>query len=129
MKILAPLFASVLLAACSSPQGEAAKTMESAAPAQPEASTEATPAPAPMADMPAAVGTVASATGKVESVDATAGTITIAHGPVDVLKWPAMTMTFKAGSTDISSIKQGDQVTFEFTSTGMDGTLTKIARQ
>ena len=82
-----------------------------------------------MADMPAAAGTQASATGTVESVDAKAGKITIAHGPVDALKWPAMTMTFKAGNTDISSIKQGDQVTFEFISTGMDGTLTKVTRR
>ena len=124
MKILAPLFATVLLAACSSPQGEADKIAEPAA-----ASTGVAPTSAPMADMPAAAGTQASATGTVESVDAKAGKITIAHGPVDALKWPAMTMTFKAGATDISSIKQGDQVAFEFTSTGMDGTLTRIARQ
>ena len=124
MKILAPLFATVLLAACSSPQGEADKIAEPAA-----ASTGVAPTSAPMADMPAAAGTQASATGTVESVDAKAGKITIAHGPVDALKWPAMTMTFKAGNTDISSIKQGDQVTFEFISTGMDGTLTRIAHQ
>lgn len=123
MKILAPLFATVLLAACSSPQGEADKIAEPAA-----ASTGVAPTSAPMADMPAAAGTQASATGTVESVDAKAGKITIAHGPVDALKWPAMTMTFKAGNTDISSIKQGDQVTFEFISTGMDGTLTKVTR-
>ena len=124
MKILAPLFATVLLAACSSPQGEADKIAEPAA-----ASTVVAPTSAPMADMPAAAGTQASATGTVESVDAKAGKITIAHGPVDALKWPAMTMTFKAGNTDISSIKQGDQVTFEFISTGMDGTLTKVTRR
>ena len=128
MKILAALFATVLLAACSSPQSEAAKTAEPAAPAQPAASSSASPASAPMADMPAGTS-VASASGKVEAVDITAGTVTIAHGPVDALKWPAMTMTFKAGATDISSIKQGDQVAFEFTSTGMDGTLTRIAHQ
>ena len=116
MKILAPLFATVLLAACSSPQGEADKIAEPAA-----ASTGVAPTSAPMADMPAAAGTQASATGTVESVDAKAGKITIAHGPVDALKWP--------GITDISSIKQGDQVTFEFISTGMDGTLTKVTRR
>jgi len=62
-------------------------------------------------------------------VDATAGTVTIAHGPVDALKWPAMTMTFKAGSVDIAGLKSGDQVDFEFTSTGMDGTLTKLTHR
>jgi len=128
MKILAALFATVLLAACSSPQSEAAKTAEPAAPVQPAASTEAVPAPAPMADMPAGTS-VASASGKVEAVDITAGTVTIAHGPVEALKWPAMTMTFKAGSVDISGLKFNDQVDFEFTSTGMDGTLTKITRE
>ena len=78
MKILAPLFATVLLAACSSPQGEADKIAEPAA-----ASTGVAPTSAPMADMPAAAGTQASATGTVESVDAKAGKITIAHGPVE----------------------------------------------
>ncbi|RZZ87980.1 copper-binding protein [Pseudoxanthomonas winnipegensis] len=81
-----------------------------------------------MADMPAGTS-VASASGKVEAVDITAGTVTIAHGPVEALKWPAMTMTFKAGSVDISGLKFNDQVDFEFTSTGMDGTLTKITRE
>ncbi|MBS0475245.1 MAG: copper-binding protein [Xanthomonadaceae bacterium] len=81
-----------------------------------------------MADMPAGA-TMASASGKVEAVDTTAGTVTIAHGPVEALKWPAMTMTFKAGDIDISGLKSGDQVDFEFTSTGMDGTLTKITRE
>ena len=56
MKILAPLFATVLLAACSSPQGEAATPGEPAAPAQPAASTEVAPTPTPMAGMPAATG-------------------------------------------------------------------------
>lgn len=81
-----------------------------------------------MADMPAGA-TMASASGKVEAVDTTAGTVTIVHGPVEALKWPAMTMTFKAGDIDISGLKSGDQVDFEFTSTGMDGTLTKITRE
>jgi len=38
-------------------------------------------------------------------------------------------MTFKAPDVDLSAIKQGDQVSFEFTSVGMDGTITSITRQ
>ncbi|MUV13385.1 hypothetical protein GN331_04100 [Lysobacter sp. HX-5-24] len=71
----------------------------------------------------------ASASGTVEAVDAAAKTITIAHGPVEALKWPAMTMTFKAPDVDLASVKQGDQVEFEFTSSGMDGTITKITHK
>ena len=71
----------------------------------------------------------ASATGTVQAVDPDAGTSTIAHGPVDALQWPAMTMTFMVPGVDLSSIKQGDRVTFEFTSKGMDGTISKIAHQ
>jgi Cu(I)/Ag(I) efflux system protein CusF len=70
--------------------------------------------------------TTASASGTVEAVDTAAKTITIAHGPIDALKWPAMTMTFKAPDVDLTGLKQGDQVSFEITSTGMDGTVTKI---
>ena len=121
MKILAPLFATVLLAACSSPQGEADKIAEPAA-----ASTGVAPTSAPMADMPAAAGTQASATGTVESVDAKAGKITIAHGPVDALGWPAMTMGFKATPEQITSVQAGQKVHFEFQAQGMEATITQI---
>ena len=127
MKILAALFATVLLAACSSPQSEAAKTAEPAAPAQPAASSSASPASAPMADMPAGTS-VASASGKVEAVDITAGTVTIAHGPVEALKWPAMTMTFKAPDVDLTALEKGDHVEFDLAASGMDGTVTKITK-
>ncbi|KAF1713586.1 hypothetical protein CSC71_06825 [Pseudoxanthomonas sangjuensis] len=82
----------------------------------------------PMPEM-APAATRASASGTVEAVDTAAKTITIAHGPIDALKWPAMTMTFKAPDVDLATLKQGDQVGFELTSTGMDGTITKIARK
>jgi Cu(I)/Ag(I) efflux system protein CusF len=120
MKMLPLLLASGLLAACSpSPEGT-----NMAAPATQPAptSTAATPADA-------GTGTTASASGVVESVDADARTITIAHGPVEALKWPAMTMAFQAPGADLGSIKQGDHVTFEFTSAGMKATITKIAKQ
>ncbi|MEG3191042.1 MULTISPECIES: copper-binding protein [Novilysobacter] len=73
--------------------------------------------------------TSASTTGTVQAVDASAGTITIDHGPVDALQWPAMTMTFQAPGIDLGSIEPGDEVSFEFTSTGMDGTITSISSQ
>lgn len=123
MKTPAMLFALALVTACS-PTGEGTaqapdttNTPASATPIKP------TPAPAPP------VASKASATGVVEAVDLAAKTVTIAHGPVDALKWPAMTMTFKAPDTDLSAIKQGDHITFEFTSSGMDGTITTITRQ
>ncbi len=128
MKTVATLSVVLLLAACSAPQGEATKSEATTAPQQQAATTESASPAAPMSDMPTAA-TVASASGKVEAVDTTAGTVTIAHGPVEALKWPAMTMTFKAGSVDITGLKSGDQVDFEFTSAGMDGTLTKITRE
>ena len=76
-----------------------------------------------------ATATTASATGTVQSVDASAGTVTIDHGPVEALQWPAMTMTFQAPDVDLAAIEKGDQVSFEFTSTGMDGTITSITEQ
>lgn len=120
MKMLPLLLASGLLAACSSPSGDANV---------PAPTTQ--PAPTSTAAMPAdaAASTTASASGVVESVDTDAKTITIAHGPVEALKWPAMTMTFQAPDADLASIKQGDHVAFEFASTGMKATITKIARQ
>lgn len=120
MKIAAMLLVLALGTACS--QTDQGPAPEAATP-PPAASTE--PAPVP----PTAAPSTASATGVVEAVDPAAKTVTIAHGPVESLKWPAMTMAFKAGDVDLSSIKQGDRVSFEFTSTGMDGTITSITLQ
>jgi Cu(I)/Ag(I) efflux system protein CusF len=128
MKTAITLSLILLLAACSAPQDDAetAKPEAATAPSQPAVPAEPAPPATPMDDMPAGA-TMASASGKVEAVDPAAGTVTIAHGAIDALKWPAMTMTFKAGNVDISGLKAGDQVDLEFTSTGMDGTLTKIS--
>jgi len=114
MKTITVLLSLGLLAACSSPTEEPAATQTSA------------PSPAVPAS-PAA--TSASASGVVTAVDPTAKTIKIAHGPVPELEWPAMTMTFRAPDTDLTAIRQGDRVSFEFTSTGMDGTITSLTRQ
>jgi Cu(I)/Ag(I) efflux system periplasmic protein CusF len=91
------------------------------------ASAAAEPAPTASAPM-AAEAKRASATGVVQSVDAAAHTVTIAHGPVEALGWPGMTMTFKAPGVDLSTTRAGDNVSFEFTSTGMDGTIEAISK-
>ena len=123
MNRLAPVLALALLAGCS-------KAPEAPAPA------DAAPAPTPVAAEPAPAPAVpmateakrASATGVVKSVDAAAHSLVIAHGPVESLGWPEMTMTFQAPGVDLSTIKAGDNVSFEFTSTGMDGTIESISR-
>lgn len=74
----------------------------------------------------AGAGTSAMATGTVDKIDAVAGTITISHGPVESLKWPAMTMGFKATPEQVASVKPGQEVLFEFNSSGMDATITAI---
>ena len=117
MKMPALLLVLALGTACTPPDNGPAS----------EAATPPTTEPAPAPPAPAA--STASATGIVEDVDPTAKTITIAHGPVESLKWPAMTMTFKAPNADLSTIQKGDRVTFEFSSTGMDGTIVAIRHQ
>lgn len=78
----------------------------------------------PPAAAPAKTG---AATGTVESVDEAGGKITLAHGPVEALGWPAMTMAFRATPEQIASVKAGQKVRFEFTSEGMDATITTIS--
>ena len=114
------LLALTLLAGCSAPSGDANAPAATAPAMSSESSATADISPD---------ATTAGASGVVEAVDVAGKTITIAHGPVDALKWPAMTMTFQAPDTDLGSIKQGDHVVFEFSSTGMNGTITKITRQ
>lgn len=121
MKMYSLIIAATVLVACT-PRNE-----DQPAAAQGQVSTPAS-APAPEAAMEPAVATQASAEGTVEAVDARANTVTIAHGAVDALKWPAMTMTFKAPGVDLSAIKKGDHVGFEFAATGMDGTITSITK-
>lgn len=122
-----------LLTACSSPSRDANAPASTAHPETPAESKASTTASASSESMPmpemAPSATTASASGTVEAVDIAAKTITIAHGPIDALKWPAMTMTFKAPEVDLTALKQGDQVNFELTSAGMDGTVTKIVRK
>lgn len=113
MKIAALLLTLAMSVGCSSPSGDAN------APENVAEAVTTTPSGS----------TAASASGVIKEIDVAARTITIAHGPVDALKWPAMTMTFKAPDTDLGSIKQGDRVAFEFTSTGMNGTITRITPQ
>lgn len=131
MKTTALIFTIALLAGCSSPSGDANAPAPAA---HPETPASANASPSPSTESMPIMGTetaaiTASASGTVEAVDTAAKTITIAHGPVDALKWPAMTMTFQAPDVDLAAIKKGDHVAFEFTSSGMNGTITKIVRQ
>ena len=73
--------------------------------------------------------TRANAEGVVEAVDPAKRTITIAHGPVPALGWPAMTMTFQAPAIDLSAMERGEHVAFEFSSIGMEATITGISQQ
>jgi Cu(I)/Ag(I) efflux system protein CusF len=68
------------------------------------------------------------AVGVVKAVDAAKGTITLSHDPVPSIKWPAMTMAFKASKDQITGVKAGDRVNFEFTAKGMDATVTSIKK-
>lgn len=105
----------------------------SACNAAPEPATPATPpsTPTPAAAQapPAGEAKQASATGVVQTVDLAAQSLVIKHEPVESLGWPEMTMTFQAPGVDLSGIQAGDAVDFEFTSTGMDGTITSISKK
>jgi Cu(I)/Ag(I) efflux system protein CusF len=119
MKHFVPFLAIALVAGCNAPP-------ESPAPAATAPATE----PAPAATAPMAIEAKrATATGVVQSIDGAAKSLVIAHGSVESLAWPAMTMTFQAPSVDLSTIKAGDEVEFEFTSTGMNGTIESISKR
>lgn len=131
MKSSILIIAAALVAGCS-PSGDEPRPTSPAS--TPPAAVDQTPAATvpPAADAGRASAqsmATASATGIVESIDLQAKTITIAHGPVPELKWPEMTMAFQAPDVDLSTIETGDDVRFEFTSTGMDGTITSIERR
>lgn len=74
-------------------------------------------------------GKTATATGTVKKVDKDKGTVTIAHGPVEALGWPSMTMGFKAQPGQLEGVKEGDKIKFDFSSKGMDSTITRIEKQ
>jgi Cu(I)/Ag(I) efflux system periplasmic protein CusF len=92
---------------------------------------EADEAPAPAASSgsqspPEATPSTGSTTGVIESIDPESRTITIAHEPVAALQWPAMTMTFNAPEADLSALRAGDRISFDFTASGMDATITRL---
>jgi Cu(I)/Ag(I) efflux system protein CusF len=116
--------AVLLLAGCNAAPEATPPVAATPAPVDAPAPPAPTPAPAP-----ATVAKRGSATGVVQALDAEARTITIAHGPVEALGWPGMTMTFQAPGVDFATLKAGDHVSFEFDSTGMDGTIVAITKQ
>ncbi|MBA3487615.1 MAG: copper-binding protein [Lysobacter sp.] len=123
MKTATLMFALVFAAACT-PQEEPAVTDTQVAPLQTQE-----PVTSPVTDPMAAPSTAAvQTTGVVEEIDVDAGTVTIAHEAIEAFEWPPMTMTFAAPGVDLSHIRQGEQVTFELTRTGvMEGTVTSIS--
>lgn len=148
--LIAPLLSIAFLAGCAEEAGNtetAAAPAEATAPAEMAAPVAAEPTAAPMADADAqsmgmseadhqamgmatggsaGAGTMATATGTVESTDPAAGKIVISHGPVEALKWPAMTMGFTATAEQIEAVQAGQKVNFEFRSQGADNTITSI---
>lgn len=144
--LIAPLLSIAFLAGCSDEAGTADTAV---APAETTAPTEAPVAAEPAAPMAGpdaqsmgmseadhqamgmgttgdAAGTMATATGTVESVDPATNKIVIAHGPVDALKWPAMTMGFTATPDQIQAVQPGQKVNFDFRSAGANNTITNI---
>ena len=118
MKLLAP-FLLVLLSACSAPSDK---------PGGSESATSPSTATVQTASDSAKSGPV-TASATVEAVDVAAKTVTLAHGPIDALQWPAMTMTFKAPGADLTTLREGDHVMFELTSSQGDHVVTKITKQ
>ncbi len=130
MKIQTALFAAALLAGCSQQPGNADGDKTASAEDMPMSSAERMQmegGPMPMQPEAAPMATTASAMGTVKSIDTESGKVTIAHDPVASLKWPAMTMAFKATPDQLSSVQAGQQVEFDFESTGMDATITRIS--
>lgn len=123
MKTVTVMLALVFAAACT-PQDEPPAADARVAPMQAQ-EPMAPPAPAPAAGQSTAA---VQATGVLEEIDAEAGTVTIAHEAIEAYEWPPMTMTFAAPGVDLSQVRQGEQVTFELTRTGvMEGTVTSIS--
>jgi len=73
---------------------------------------------------PASQAAVNRTTGVIKALDV--GSVTLAHEAVPSLKWPGMTMAFKITPEQAKGLKVGQKVEFEFTASGMDGTITKI---
>lgn len=76
-----------------------------------------------------AAGQAATATGTVKKVNLEKGSVIIAHGPVEALGWPSMTMGFKATPDQLRTLRQGDQVEFDFVSKGMNAVVTRIDKR
>jgi Cu(I)/Ag(I) efflux system protein CusF len=71
----------------------------------------------------------AKAVGIIKALDPAKGTVTLKHGPIPSIKWPAMTMAFKITPEQAAPLKVGEQVEFEFVTSGMDATITRITAQ
>jgi Cu(I)/Ag(I) efflux system protein CusF len=93
------------------------------APAKPAASNDMA-----SMDMSAAVKT-GSGSGKITALDNAGGNITIDHGPIPAVGWSAMTMGFKADPKILEGVAVGDQVDFDLSLRGNNGTVTAITKR
>ena len=136
MKIALALAVALFATACSAPSNQAPAADASAPtpapiavePTAAPAATDAAPASDSDTDMPPMAAVSASARGVVDSVDVAGKTLVISHEAVASLDWPPMTMSFKAPAIDLGALKKGDKIQFDFSSIGMDGTVTKLER-
>lgn len=67
--------------------------------------------------------------GVVKAIDASSGKVTIAHEPIESLQWPAMTMAFNASPDLLSTVKEGDNVRFEFSQNAGASTLSTLQKR
>jgi len=123
MKRFIPILAVLLVAGCNNAPEASAPAAEASASTSASAAAPPSPAAVP------AEAKRATATGVVQAIDTADNTITIAHGPIEALSWPGMTMAFQAPNIDLSTIKAGDEVTFEIEATGMGGTILSISKK
>lgn len=70
---------------------------------------------------PSAGGNIHQGVGTVNTVDASKHTINLTHDPIKSLNWPKMKMMFTVdNNVDLSTIKEGDAVSFSLKPVGKD---------
>ena len=67
--------------------------------------------------------------GKITVIDPAGGKVTIAHGAIASVGWSAMTMEFKAAPKLLEGVAVGDEVDFDLSLEGNEGTVTAITKR
>jgi Cu(I)/Ag(I) efflux system protein CusF len=57
---------------------------------------------------------VATADGRIKTIDTAKHTVTISHGAVPAVQWPPMTMAFSVTEEQLKGLTPGDHVSFSF---------------